>query len=350
MSFRNLSPQEMFIQMAKCHCPKYRFKAEKREDFEAWKKKALPEVLAPLGDAPQTVPPEPQLLVEWNENKLRRQKWLINVAPFISATLLINYPKEKPADKLPAILCCHGHGPYGKDVVMGDDTEPDRKAQINQCNYDYGRQMAEAGFITYAIDWIGFGERNDANRPNNRNPNIGGRDWCNIYYLHATMLGMTSLSINIAHGKAATDFICSLPDVDKNHLGVMGLSGGGTMTTWMALCDTRFKAAEIICYSDLFAHFGIRDLNYCGMQVAPGLFKLVDLPELQGLIAPRPLLVDIGVQDQCFRVDTAMECFRQVKRIYAVAGASENLELDLHSGNHGWGANRSIPFFKKYLS
>jgi hypothetical protein len=138
--------------------------------------------------------------------------------------------------------------------------------------------------------------------------------------------------------------------VDKNRLGVMGLSGGGTMTTWMTLCDERFKASEIICYSDLFAHFGIRDLNYCGMQVAPGLFKLVDVPDLQGLIAPRPLLVDIGVLDQCFRVDTAMECFRQVKNIYEAAHVSENLELDLHNGNHAWGANRSVAFFRKHLS
>lgn len=53
------------------------------------------------------------------------------------------------------------------------------------------------------------------------------------------------------------------------------------MTLWMSLCDERFKATEIICYSDLWAHFGIRDINYCGMQVTPGLYKLVDLPELQ---------------------------------------------------------------------
>ncbi len=66
------------------------------------------------------------------------------------------------------------------------------------------------------------------------------------------------------------------------------------MTVWSALCDERFKAAEVICYSDLWAHMGYRDLNYCGMQVAPSLFTLVDIPELHGLIAPRPLLEGIG--------------------------------------------------------
>ena len=163
------------------------------------------------------------------------------------------------------------------------------------------------------------------------------------------MLGMTSLSINLTHGMAATDFACSLPGVDENKLGVMGLSGGGTMTVWSALYDQRFKAAEIIGYSDLWAIFGFRDINYCGMQVAPGLFKLLDLPDLQGLIAPRPLLIDIAAFDDCFKIDGALECFRQLEKIYQSAGAREVLDLDLYPSNHAWGGNKSVAFFEKYL-
>jgi len=176
-----------------------------------------------------------------------------------------------------------------------------------------------------------------------------GRDWCNLYYLHATMLGMTSPSIDVAHGKAATDVLTSFPYIDQNYLGVMGLSGGGTMSVWMTLCDQRMKATEIICYSDLCPAFGIRDINYCGMQVTPGLFKFVDLADLQGLIAPRPLLIDIGANDTCFKVDTAMKCYRGLSEIYDAAGASDQLELDFHPGEHGWGGNKSEVFFKKHL-
>jgi hypothetical protein len=233
---------------------------------------------------------------------------------------------------------------------MGDESSPEKRDAIKRANYNFGHQMAKAGFVTYAIDWIGRGDRNDNGKPNWRGQNAaGGRDWCNLYYLHATMLGMTSISINVTHGMAATDFACTFPFVDKNKLGVMGLSGGGTMTTWTALCDQRMKAAEIICYSDLWAYFGIRDINYCGMQVAPGLYKLVDLPDLQGLIAPRPLLVDIGIYDACFVVDGAMMCFRQLEKIYRAAGMSRNLELDLFPGEHAWGGNKSVEFFRKHL-
>jgi len=337
----------MFIALADEHRPECRFSSEKK--FSRWKADTLPRVLKTLGDFPERVPLNPRLLAEWNHGGLKKQKWLIDVSKHISATFLVNFPAAMAAhEKVPALLCCHGHGPFGKDPVMGNGSDPELLAAIARLNYNYGHQMAEAGFVTFAIDWIGFGERNDPSKPNHHRSIT--QDWCNIYYLHATMLGMTSLGINCTHGQAAIDFAVTLPGVDPGRLGVMGLSGGGTMALWMSLCDERLRASEIICYSDLWAHFGIRDINYCGMQVAPGLYKLVDLPDLQGLLAPRPLLVDIGANDQCFKVDTAMECYHRLEKIYSAADASGLLELDLHPNGHGWGGARSVAFFKKYLT
>jgi len=348
MDTRNLSPHVMFEQLALEHKPLHRF-TDHVGSFSEWKQRAWPLVKATLGDFPARAPLNPQLVVEWDQDSLRKQRWLIDVGRHISAILIINIPPGLQAgEKRPAILCWHGHGPHGKDDVMGNDSSDQRRESIESANYDYGRQMAQAGFVTYGIDWIGMGERSESAKPHYRTHNYG-RDWCNLYYLHATMLGMTSISINITHGMAATDFVSALPYVDADRLGVMGLSGGGTMTLWSALCDDRFKAAEIICYSDLWAYFGMRDLNYCGMQVAPGLFKLVDLPDLQGLLAPRPLLVDIGIYDTCFSVDTAMACYRQVEAIYTAAGVRERLDLDLSPSEHSWGGHKSIDFFTRYL-
>lgn len=346
MAFRNLSPQQMFSELAKAHVPECAFK---RGNFSQWKRQTLPRVLATLGAFPERAPLNPELMAEWEHDGLRKQRWLIDVQEHLSASLLINYPpKLRRGEQRPAILCWHGHGPFGKEPVMGNDSSSEMRGSIQQHNYNYGHQMAKAGFVTFAIDWIGCGERNDARKPNFRSQG-GQRDWCNLYYLHATMMGMTSISINVSHGMAAADFVCGLPQVDGERLGVMGLSGGGTMTLWSALCDARLRAAEIICYSGLWAHFGASDINYCGMQVAPGLFKLVDLPDAQGLVAPRPLLIDIGAYDTCFVVDEALACYKKVERIYRAAGARDKLELDLFPGEHGWGANKSAAFFKRHL-
>jgi dienelactone hydrolase len=339
----------MFARMAREHKPLCSFEGETKEYFESWKKDTYPRVTGTLGDFPKKVPANPELIGEWEHDDLIKQRWLINVGEHLSAMCLVNIPKGlKKDERRPSILCWHGHGLFGKESVMGNDTTPERRAEIAKCNYNYGHQMAKKGFVTYAIDWMGKGDLDDTGKRHYLS-NAGGRDWCNLYYLHATMFGMTPLSINVGHGMAATDFACTLPFVDSDRLGVMGLSGGGTMTAWSAICDERMKAAEIICYSDLWEAFGIRDANYCGSQVAPGLYKLIDVPELQGLFAPKPLLVDIGANDTCFLLEGSMACFRKVEKIYTAAGVRENLHLDLHGGEHGWGGNRSEAFFRKHL-
>jgi len=350
MHKRNLSPRRMFADIAKDHVPLCQFNGKDKKYFSAWKKKTLPKVLSTIGDYPERCAPNPQLLGEWEHDGLHKQRWLIDIHPKASAVFQINYPLDlKRGEKRPSLLCWHGHGQYGKEPVMGNDSSPGLREAIAQMNYNYGHQMAKAGFVTFAIDWIGFGDRDERTARNGASSQGQSRDWCNLYYLHATMLGMTSISINVMQGMLATDFACTLPGVDENRLGVMGLSGGGTMTLWSALCDKRFKAVEIICYSDLWADFGFQRHNYCGMQVAPGLFKQVDLPDLQGLIAPRPLLIDIGAYDSCFPIGPAMQCFEQVKKIYTAAGAADQLELDMFPGEHAWGGNKSVEFFQKNL-
>jgi hypothetical protein len=273
----------------------------------------------------------------------------MDVQEGLSVALLINRPACAPAQEpLPAILCCHGHGPYGKEAVMGNRSSADIRDHTLDANYDYGLKMAQAGFVTFARDLMGFGERNESHKLNPGKPLVE-RDWCNVYYYLATMLGMTVLGIDVQHGRAAIDYVSGLPFVDAKRLGVMGLSFGGTMTVWMTLADERIKAADIICYSDRFARFGFRDLNICGSQLTPGLFALVDLPDLHGLMAPRPLLVEIGTRDECFRLDDAMSCFRKVEQIYRTAGCGDRLELDLFEGGHQWGGNRSADFFRAHL-
>lgn len=344
---RNQSPQDMFVNMARDHQPRYQFDAWDGS-FDDWKAAARPEVAKCLGTFPEAVDPNPELQIEWEEDGLRKQKWMIDVNPYLSATVLVFFPSDLKSDEeRPALLCWHGHGDYGKESVMGNRSTPERRAAIEQSNYDYGLQMAQAGFVTYAVDWMGRGDLDDGSKPNWFNVSHG-RDWCNIYYLHATMFGMSSISVNVGIGMAATSFVSGLPGVSDRH-GVMGLSGGGTMTVWSAFCDERIKAAEIICYSDLWEAFGMRDVNYCGMQVAPGLYALVDLPDLQGLLAPMPLLIDIGVRDTCFSIETALPCYHRLEKIYSAAGASDQLALDLHPNEHGWGGNRSVEFFEKAL-
>jgi len=344
---RNLSTNALFCAVAARHTPKFRFAGRDKDDWRKWREKLLPAVKASLGKMPQKVPLNPELLAEWKEDGLVKQKVVFDVEEGLSATAYVFRP-ESATGKLSGILACHGHGQFGKETVMGNRSTPEMRVNIEQHNYDYGLQMAKAGYAVIAIDWRGFGERDDRRKPN-WNDNTNGRDICNLHYIRASMLGITVLGMDVHDGMCALDYLCSLDFVDEDRIGVMGLSFGGTMTTWMAICDERIKAADIICYSDRFADFGMRDINLCGSQITPGLYELCDVPDLQGLIAPRPVLVEIGVYDDCFLVDSAMSCYREVEKIYSAADAGDKLELDLFEGGHKWSGRSSFGFFKKHL-
>lgn len=344
---RNLSIDQHWNALAARHKPKHRFAGKTLADWKRWRAALLPAVTKTLGAKPAKVPLRPEILSEWREHGLIKQRVVFDVEAGLSAVALVFRP-EKVTGKLPAILCCHGHGGYGKEPVMGNRSTPDLRNSIDFHNYDYGLQMAKAGFVTIGIDWRGFGERDDRRKPHNHDI-TGGRDLCNVHYIRANILGLTMLGLNVHDGQCALDYLTRQPFVDPKRIGVMGLSFGGTMTTWMSICDPRIKAADIICYSDVFADFGMRDANFCGSQITPGLYSLCDLPDLQGLIAPQPLLIEIGTQDDCFHVDSAMKCYPEVEKIYRAAGVRDRLELDLFEGGHGWGGHKSVAFFRKYL-
>jgi dienelactone hydrolase len=345
---RNQSPYEWFLRRARQHVPKFRF--EEGMDFKQWKAECLPAVLSTLGPLPAPTDPAAELIAEWDQDGMSCQRWLLNVQEDLTVTAHVNRPSGiAEGQRLPGILCWHGHTGFGKEPIMGNDSSSTLRDYISATNTDYGRQMAQAGFVTFAIDWMGQGALDDAAKPHHRS--FGAElDWCDLYYLHATMLGITPLAMNIRHAQVLLDFVSTLPFVDAGRLGVMGESCGGTHSLWTTLLDPRIRATEIICYSDLFADFGYRDANYCGSQVTPGLFALVDLPDLQGLIAPRPLLVDIGAYDDCFRVESAMECHRRLQSVYAAAGASDRLDLDVFPGGHAWNGRKSVAFFTQYLA
>ena len=339
---RNFSINAHFRKLGEQHRPTYRFAGQTQDDWRAWRNALLPALRATLGRMPTRVPLNPEIVSETREDGLVKQRVVFDVEEGLSAAAWVFRPADRPG-RLPGILACHGHGPFGKDAVMGQGTAPELLANIKVHNYSYGLALAKAGYAVIAIDWRGFGERNEPE-------GLWGRDICNVHYIKATILGMTVLGMDVNDGTCTIDYLCGQEYVDPGRIGVLGLSFGGTMTTWISICDERIRAADNICYSDRFADFALGRANFCGSQITPGLFELCDMPDLQGLFAPKPLLVEIGRNDDCFHLDSAMSCFREVEKIYSAAGARRMLELDLFDGGHQWGGNKTLEFFAKHLN
>ncbi len=341
---RNFSMQKYWEQIADKHPPRLKFQGTTRASWRAWRKTALPRFLELLGDFPRAVPLHAEVQSAVADGDLIRERVVFDSEDGMAVPCQVLRPKSMPANrKNPAIICSHGHGAYGKDPVAGIRSTQDHELAIKTMNYNYGEQMARSGFLTLSPDLRGFGERNDGGHP------FPGRDSCNVNFIKGALLGRYPLTLNIWDIKCCVDYLETRPEVDKNRIGMMGLSQGGTMTTFAAACEPRIKAADIIGYVNPWRGFGIRDANFCGSQIVPGIYRYFDTDDIAGLIAPRPLLIEMGIYDNCFFIQDLLKGFAGVRRIYRAAGAADRLWKDIFPGPHAFSGRKACAFFRKYL-
>ena len=341
---RNFSMQVYWERLTEGYEPQLTFKGATHADWETWREKAHPKYLELLGPFPDAVDPEPDVEYAVEDDGLIRERVVLRTEEHMWVPCQVLRPAGmRPDGTNPAILCSHGHGPFGKDPVAGVRSSAEMEDNIRQNNYNYGEQMARAGYLTICPDLRVFGERSD------RIEHIVGRDRCNVNFIKGALLGIYPLTLNIWDMMRCIDYLETRPEVDRSRIGMMGLSQGGTMTTFATAAEPRIKAADIIGYVNPWREFGIKRENFCGSQIVPGIFRYLDTHDIAGLIAPRPLLLEMGIYDSCFRIEDMLAGYEGVKRIYEAAGVADRLWADVHAGPHAFAGNRAFEFFARYL-
>ncbi|HPP66488.1 MAG TPA: alpha/beta hydrolase family protein [bacterium] len=312
--------------------------------FKKWQRSLKAKIAELLGEFPEPAPLKPVLCSVEDFPEFVREKYIIQTELDCWMPLYLLTPKTSQK-QLPAIICCHGHNSYGKDLVAGVHfNQPERINIMKSFNYNYGELMAKQGYITIIPDWRGFGERCGYN--DNIFP---GRDKCDVYFIQHLLLGRNLLGSNVFDGMRAIDFLLTRENVNPERIGCMGLSYGGTLTTYMTLFDERIKAADIICYATTVGHYAINRPNFCGSQVVPSLYQYADVGDVIGAIAPRPLLVESGASDTCFWFHSAIEAHEKIKKAYIASGKKDNLWIEIFAGEHSFAAGMAFKFFEKYL-
>ena len=335
---------EYFNRRAESRTPRLSFDGDAKADWEDWRAGAMQKLVELLGDFPEPVDLAAEVLYSVEDNGLIRERVIFDSEEYMSVPCVVLKPADMPDDgTAPAILCSHGHGPFGKEPVAGNASSEGLRANIARHNYNYAEQMARKGFLTISPDLRCFGERADGADP------YPGRDRCNVHFVRGAIMGIYTLTLNIWDMMRCIDYLQTRPEIDPSRIGMMGLSQGGTMTTFTSAVEPRIKAADIIGYVNPWADFGIGDANFCGSQIVPEVYRYLDTHDIAGMIAPRPLLIEMGVHETTFRFEDLLKGYEGVKRIYAAAGASEHLWADIHPGEHAFAADKAFRFFEKYL-
>ncbi len=106
---------------------------------------------------------------------------------------------------------------------------------------------ARAGFAAFTWDPISQGERRQAVDPKFDYTDNCSTEHCRLG-ARAWLVGWNFARFRIWDAVRAIDYVESRPDLDCSRLGVMGTSGGGTMSAYMQAFDSRVKAAFPNCY------------------------------------------------------------------------------------------------------
>lgn len=339
---RIYTQEEACVARLKAEPPLYTCKATNPEEWKAWRRTFKRELLGYLGPDPEPVPLNLEVLETADEGDYTRQKIVFDSDPYNSVPAWLLTPNDLPeGQRAPGILIAHGHGP-GKNPSVGIDKDG------QPCD-DYTHAMAvqftRRGYVTIAPDWRGFGERMDSDafvrRPS--------RDGCNVAYMANGYFGFQYLNLQIWDARRCLDVLQSLPQVNPKSLGMIGCSFGGTMTTYTSALDERIKACVIVCYLSTLAGAFKQNGNFCGAQYMHGLGRIGDIPDVASLIAPRPMLAEIGEQDMCFLVDDAMRAYRRVKACYKAAGAADMCDVDRFPGGHEFSGRKAFAWFDRWL-
>lgn len=342
MANRKYSMVDYFNKIAEKHKPELAFSGRTLKDWKAWRKTAYAKFRELLGEFPKPAPLKADVSAQVEENGVIKEYLVFDSEAEMSVPCILCRPKTAKKNRQSrAIVCSHGHGPFGKFPVAGAVHEPAVRANIDEHNYNYGELMAQRGFVTLCPDLRVFGERADGNYP--------GHDPCNVHFIRGAVFGIYTLTLNIFDLTRCIDYLQTRREVDPERIGLMGLSQGGTMATFAGAADPRFKAVDIICYLNPWRRFGVNRANFCGSQMVPGIHRYFDTHDIAGLIAPRPLLVEQGMWDRCFPIDDTMQSVKPLKRIYAAAGAADKLHFDLQPNGHAFGMNKAYTFFDENL-
>lgn len=274
------------------------------------------QALASFGGLPERTPLNARITGTVRRPGYRIEKLVAESRPGFRITAHVYVPENAdfPAPR-PAVLVPCGHTEDGKDGVR----------------YQYaGVLLARAGFVGVVFDPVDQGERRQY--PRRATCGMGH----NAIGALAMLIGQSGVRVRLWDAVRMLDYLETRKDVDANRLGVLGCSGGGTMSSLLTAFDDRIRAAAPANYVSNLR----RVVENCGPQdseqllfgqLAWGLNHL----GLMLLRAPVPVVVCAN-HDDFFPIDGTLETMRALGRAADRLGCADRFALADVAGKHGW--------------
>src|SRR5690625_1068788 len=212
--------------------------------------------------------------------------------------------------------------------------------------------LVKKGFIVFAVDPVGQGERLEYLDPQTGTPMISSTREHSYTGVQTFIAGSSQAKYMIWDGIRAVDYLLTRSEVDPERIGITGRSGGGTQTAYIAALDERIHAAApeafITNYSRLLQSIGPQDAE---QNLFHGINKKIDHPDYLAVRAPKPTLL-IATTEDFFSIQGARESASEVAAMYDAYDERDHFQMVEDSGGHQSTKNNReamYAFFQEYL-
>lgn len=291
-----------------------------RADAEAYVADVRRRVRDAFGPFPEKTPLNPKVTGIVERDAYRIEKLLFESRPgfLVSANLYVPRGRDLP---LPTVVGTCGHSENGKAA------EPYQA---------FAQGLARQGYVVLIYDPIGQGERLQY-------PDEDLRSTVGAGVQEHLMAGNQQALVGDFHGTwrawdgiRALDYLLTREEVDPTRVGVTGNSGGGTLTTWLAGVEDRWAMAAPSCFVTSFLRNLENELPADIEQCPPRALALgLDHADFLAAMAPKPVIV-LAKEKDYFDVRGATRAYDDLRRIYRLLGAEENVGFFAGPTGHGY--------------
>jgi dienelactone hydrolase len=238
-------------------------------------------------------------------------------------------------------VCVQGHstGAHNSIAMDLDDNSAPHEVEGDR---DFGLGCMQRGVAALCIEQRSFGERRELHQER------VAPHGCHDATMHALMLGRTLVGERVFDVDRGLDYLATRGDVDWSRVGVMGNSGGGTISLFSAAVLPRIRYAMPSCYFCTFRD-SIMSIYHCADNYVPGLLRYAEMADVMGLFAPKPVVLVAGEHDDIFPVEATRRAFDELKVIYEAAGAAGRCHLVVGSEGHRFYASDAWPVMLEEL-
>ncbi|MDX1965765.1 MAG: acetylxylan esterase [Planctomycetaceae bacterium] len=292
-----------------------------KSDAEGYVQTVRDKIRQSFGPFPEKTPLKPRVsgIVERDVYTIEKVTFESRPEFFVTANLYVPKGRKFP---LPGVVGSCGHSSNGKAA---------------EAYQSFAQGLARQGYVVLIFDPIGQGERLQYPTDDLSKSQVGVGV---AEHLHAGnpqfLVGDFFGAWRAWDGVRALDYLLSRPEVDPQHVGITGNSGGGTMTMWLAGVEPRWTMAAPSCAVTSFARNFQNELPADTEQCPPRVLALgLDHGDFLAALAPKPVII-LAQEKDYFDARGSEQTYRQLKHLWKLLGAEDNLALHIGPDPHGY--------------